>query len=68
MWTPIKTTRSLLVAEAWKELFEEEGIPCMLHWPDGRRRNTALTTCQVVVPSDRLQVAERTIANTFPNT
>ncbi len=62
MWTPIKTTRSLLVAEAWKELFEEEGIPCMLYWPSPRSRNEAEATCYVVVPNDRLHVAERSVS------
>ncbi|MBI4319860.1 MAG: hypothetical protein HY675_15325 [Chloroflexi bacterium] len=64
MWTPIKTTQNLMVAEAWKELFEEEGIPCTLHWPEARRRYTAQATCYVLVPNDRLHVAERTVSNT----
>lgn len=62
MFKPIMTSRSLLVAEAWKELFEEEGIPCTLYWPDPRSRNEAEATCHILVPSDRLHVAQRSVS------
>jgi hypothetical protein len=61
MWTTIKTTRNLLIAEAWKELFEEEGIPCQLHWPNPLLRGDTEATCHVLIPNDRLHVAERTL-------
>ncbi len=65
MWTQIRVARTLPVAEAWRELLEDQNIPCKL-WPlDGRSHGIPLATYQVLVPNDRRHVADVVISHTF---
>jgi hypothetical protein len=65
MWAEIKVARNLWVAQAWRELFENQGIPCQL-WPlDSRSHGVALAKYQVLVPNDRIHVAELVLNHTF---
>jgi len=65
VWAEIKRARNLIVAEAWREVFENQGIPCKI-WPlDSRSHGVALASYQVLVPNDRLHVADLVISHTF---
>ncbi len=65
MWAEIRVVRDIRIAEAWRELFENQGIPCKF-WPmDSRSHGVALTTYQVLVPNDRLHVADLVLSHTF---
>jgi hypothetical protein len=46
-----------VVAEAWRVVVEDLGVPCQI-WPlDPKMRGAMFTTYQVVVPNDRVHVA-----------
>jgi len=65
VWAEIKVARDLWIAEAWRELFEDQGIPCQI-WPlDSRSHGVALASYQVLVPNDRLHVADLVVSHTF---
>ncbi len=65
MWVEIRKAKSLVVAEAWRELFENQGVPCKL-WPsDGKSHGVPFGTYQILVPNDRLQVARMVVDHTF---
>jgi hypothetical protein len=65
VWSEIKVARDIWIAEAWKELFENQGIPCQI-WPmDSRSHGVALTAYQVLVPNDRVHVADLVLSHTF---
>ena len=60
MWTHLRLAPDLIVAEAWREVIEDQGVPCQI-WPLDdpiRLRGVVFTTYQVVVPNDRVHVAE----------
>ena len=57
MWTHLRLADDLVVAEAWREVIEDQGVPCQI-WPlDLKMRGAFFTTYQVVVPNDRVHVA-----------
>jgi hypothetical protein len=65
MWVELRVARTLPVAVAWRELLEDQGIPCKL-WPlDGRSHGVPLADYQVLVPNDRLHVADVVLSHTF---
>lgn len=65
MWAEITLARGLWVAEAWQELFENQGIPCKI-WPlDSLSHGLALVDYQVLVPNDRIHVADLVVSHTF---
>ncbi len=65
MWVELRVARTLPVAEAWQRLFDEQGIPCKL-WPvDGKSLGLPFATYQVLVPNDRLHVADVVVSHTF---
>ncbi len=65
MWAEIKVARDVWIAEAWRELLENQGIPCLI-WPlDSVSHGVALTVYQVVVPNDRVHVADLVLSHTF---
>ena len=65
MWVEIRKAKSLVVAEAWRELFENQGVPCKL-WPaDGKSHGVPFGTYQILVPNDRIQVARMVVDHTF---
>jgi hypothetical protein len=65
VWAEIKVARDIWIAEAWREVFENQGIPCQI-WPmDSRSHGVALTTYQILVPNDRLHVADLVVNHTF---
>jgi uncharacterized protein (DUF486 family) len=65
MWAEIKVARDVWIAEAWRELLENQGIPCLI-WPlDSVSHGVALTGYQIVVPNDRVHVADLVLSHTF---
>ncbi|MFC1943976.1 hypothetical protein ACFLX5_00500 [Chloroflexota bacterium] len=53
MWSEVKKTPSLTVAEMWKDLFEGEGVPSRV--VPGREGEAVY---RVLVPTDRTHVIE----------
>lgn len=57
MWTHLRLAPNLIIAEAWHELIQDQGVPCQI-WPlDMKMRGATFTPYQVVVPNDRVHVA-----------
>jgi len=50
MWTEIKKTKNLMIAETWKELFEGEGIPTLILPAEDKPMGTLLAAYHVYVP------------------
>lgn len=68
MWTHLRLAGDAIVAEAWREVIEDQGVPCQI-WPlDMSMRGAAFTTYQVVVPNDRVHVAALIIQHTGSGT
>lgn len=64
MWTHLRLADDLIVAEAWREVIEDQGVPCQI-WPlDLTMRGATFTAYQVVVPNDRVHVAALVIQHT----
>jgi hypothetical protein len=56
MWVEVKKTRSLMVAEMWKELFEGEGVPTRIIPASGMPVGQEFTEYSVLVPKDKEHV------------
>jgi len=61
MWVEIKKTRSLMLAEMWKELFEGEGIPTRILPASGMPMGQEFATYSVLVPEDKEHVIEEVL-------
>jgi hypothetical protein len=58
MWTEIKKTKNLIIAETWKELFEGEGIPTLILPAGDKPVGTLDADYNVYVPEDKKHVIE----------
>ena len=56
MWVEVKKTKSLMVAEMWKELFEGEGIPTHILPASGMPIGQESAEYSVLVPKDKEHV------------
>jgi len=56
MWVEIKKTKTLVVAEMWKECFEGEGIPTRIMPVSGLPTGQELTEYSILVPQDKEHV------------
>ena len=56
MWIEVKTARSLVIAEMWKEFFEGEGIPTRLMPVSGLPMGQEFAAYRVMVPKDKKHV------------
>ena len=56
MWVEVKKTRTLTVAEMWKEAFEGEGIPTRIMPSEGLPIGQEITDYSVQVPGDKEHV------------
>jgi hypothetical protein len=56
MWIEVKKTRTLVIAEMWKECFEGEGIPTRIMPVSGLPIGQELAEYSVLVPQDREHV------------
>jgi len=58
MWVEVKKTRTLTVAEMWKEAFEGEGIPTRIMPSEGLPIGQEITDYSVQVPRDKEHVVQ----------
>ena len=61
MWTEIKKTQSLVIAEMWKELFEGEGIPTRILPVSDQPIGQESATYRILVPEDKEHVIEEVL-------
>lgn len=61
MWVEIKKAKSLMIAEAWKEFFEGEGIPTRILPASGEPMGQELATYRILVPQDKEHVVEEVL-------
>ena len=61
MWIEIKKTKSLIVAETWKELFEGEGIPTRIMPVSGLPMGQELADYSILVPRDKEHVIKEVL-------
>jgi hypothetical protein len=58
MWSEIKTTPNLVLAEMWKEYFEGEGIPTQILPVTGEAPGRELVAYRIMVPADKKHLIE----------
>jgi len=56
MWIEVKKTRTLVIAEMWKECFEGEGIPTRIMPVSGLPVGQEIAEYSVLVPQDKEHV------------
>ncbi|MCK4274061.1 MAG: hypothetical protein KAW90_04155 [Dehalococcoidales bacterium] len=56
MWVEVKKTKTLVVAEMWKECFEGEGVPTHIMPVSGLPTGQELTEYSILVPQDKEHV------------
>ena len=61
MWVEVKKTKSLMLAEMWKELFEGEGIPTRILPTSGMPIGQEFATYSVLVPKDKEHVIKEVL-------
>ena len=61
MWIEVKKTKSLIVAETWKELFEGEGIPTRIMPVSGLPVGQEMTDYSILVPRDKEHVIKEVL-------
>ena len=61
MWVEVKKTKSLIVAETWKELFEGEGIPTRIMPVSGLPMGQELADYSILVPRDKEHVIKEVL-------
>ena len=58
MWSEIKTSPNLAIAEMWKEYFEGEGIPTQILPITGEAPGRELVAYRILVPVDKKHLIE----------
>lgn len=58
MWTEIRKTPNLMLAEMWKEFFEGEGIPTQIMPVTGEAPGRELVCYRILVPGDKKHLIE----------
>ena len=61
MWVEIKQAKNLIIAEAWKELFEGEGVPTRILPESGEAPGRELAVYRILVPEDKKHVIEEVL-------
>jgi hypothetical protein len=56
MWVEVKKTKTLVMAEMWKECFEGEGIPARIMPREGFPAGREIDDYSVLVPQDKEHV------------
>ncbi len=56
MWLEVKTTKTLAMAEMWKEAFEGEGVPARIMPKTGLPIGQEFAEYSVLVPQDKEHV------------
>lgn len=58
MWTEIKKSPNLMMAEMWKEYFEGEGIPTRIMPVTGEAPGREFVEYRILVPTDKKHLIE----------
>jgi hypothetical protein len=58
VWTEVRKTPNLMLAEMWKEYFEGEGIPTQVLPVTGEAPVRELTVYRILVPEDKRHLIE----------
>jgi hypothetical protein len=58
VWTEIRQTPNLMLAEMWKEYFEGEGIPTHVLPVSGEAPVRELVTYRILIPDDKRHLIE----------
>jgi len=58
MWTEVRKTPNLMLAEMWKEFFEGEGIPTQIIPVTGEAPTRELVAYRILVPEDKRHLIE----------
>ncbi len=58
MWTEIRKTPNLMLAEMWKEYFESEGIPTQILPVTGEAPTRELIPYRILIPDDKKHLVE----------
>jgi hypothetical protein len=58
MWTEIRKTPNLMLAEMWKEFFEGEGVPTQILPVTGEAPSRELVAYRILVPEDKKHLIE----------
>ena len=61
MWTEVKKTQNLMMAEMWKEFFEGEGIPTRILPASGEPMGQESAIYRILVPEDKKHVIEEVL-------
>ncbi|MDO8490954.1 MAG: hypothetical protein Q7T04_02930 [Dehalococcoidia bacterium] len=61
MWIEFKTAPNLIMAEMWKDLLEEEGIPTMILADPDKRGQGLSVSYKVLIPQDKDHVVEEVL-------
>ena len=64
MWVEFKKVENLTAARAWKELFEDEGIPTRILTVSGEAPGREAAEYRVLVPNDKKHVIEEALRRT----
>jgi hypothetical protein len=58
VWTEVRKTPNLMLAEMWKEYFEGEGIPTQILPVTGEAPTRELVAYRILVPEDKRHLVE----------
>ena len=58
MWSEVKLTPNLVLAEMWQEYFEGEGIPTQILPVTGETPGRELVAYRIMVPADKKHLIE----------
>jgi hypothetical protein len=61
LWTEVKTSPNLMLAEMWKEYFEGEGIPTQIVPITGESPTRELVQYRILVPLDKKNLIEEVL-------
>lgn len=61
MWAEVKTAPNQVIAEMWKELLEEEGIPTRIMTDPDKRGLGLSVSYRILVPQDKMHVVEEVL-------
>ncbi len=65
MWTYLRTASSLITAEMWKELLENQGVPVLLHVEPENAHLGCAAPRRVMIPKEKRRIAEEVLKETL---
>ena len=61
MWVYLRTASSLITAEMWKELLENQGVPVLLHTEPEKAHLGSAAQRRVMIPKEKRRIAEEVL-------